>query len=566
MQKNGIYEGVVSGLGTDGEGIIKVEGTTVFVPFCLIGEKVKFKALKVKGNIAYGKIESIENEAYSRVNPPCEVFKKCGGCALQHMDYAAQLEFKRQLVENALAKIGGISVKVQPCVGCASQYRYRNKLALPIGAESGKTVCGFYSLHSHRIVPVKDCLIQSEWVKKVISAVENFAVARHICGYDEQTGRGILRRIVVREIKGAYIFALVVTKDLDVAPLIVELEKNFDNFTFLVNINNSRTNALFSDKWRICRGQGSFEAEDCGIKYSAGANTFLQVNDEVREKLYAKVLDEADEGCVALDLYSGGGMLTAMLAEKCGKSFGIEIVEEASRCADALRDKNGLQNKMFNICGKVEEKIDEVAALVGNSRKIIVCDPPRKGMERSVVNAVARSGAEKVVLVSCNPSTLARDLGLLVGTLREEDGGLIKHTLPENAPYNIVSVTPFDMFPQTKHVETLVVLSKKIPDSHINIDVEFGENEGQFSLKKIKERAEERKPKEKVTYKMIQEYIEKTYGFKVHTAYIAEVKRDLGLPMYDAPNAVEELKKTRAHPTPKMVEAIKETLKHFEII
>ena len=175
-------------------------------------------------------------------------------------------------------------------------------------------------------------------------------------------------------------------------------------------------------------------------------------------------------------------------------------------------------------------------------------------------------------MISCNPATLARDLGILTGTLREKNGALVK-VAPDSANedgddgyFKIESVEPFDMFPQTKHVETLVVLSKKIPDSHINIDVEFGEGEGQFSLKKIKERADERKPKEKVTYKMIQEYIEQTYGFKVHTAYIAEVKRDVGLPMYDAPNAVEELKRPRAHPTPRMVEAIKETLKHFEII
>ena len=187
-------------------------------------------------------------------------------------------------------------------------------------------------------------------------------------------------------------------------------------------------------------------------------------------------------------------------------------------------------------------------------------------MERSVVNAIKNSGAEKVILISCNPATLARDLGILCGTLKESDGGLLKAEPPFDSRYEITSVTPFDMFPQTKHVETLVVLSHKKPDGHINIKVEFGEEEGQVSLKEVAKRAEERKPKEKVTYKKMQDYIEQTYGFKVHTAYIAEVKRDLGLPMYDAPNAVEELKHPRPHPTPKMVEAIKETLKHFEIL
>ena len=186
-------------------------------------------------------------------------------------------------------------------------------------------------------------------------------------------------------------------------------------------------------------------------------------------------------------------------------------------------------------------------------------------MERSVVKAIASSNADKVVLVSCNPATLARDLGLLLGTLTEVDGTLVK-TDKAVSDYEIKSITPFDMFPQTKWCETLVVLSHKKPDGHINIKVEFGEEEGQVSLKEVVKRAEERKPKDKVTYKMIQKYIEENYGFKVHTAYIAEVKRDLGLPMYDAPNAVEELKRPRAHPTLKMVEAIKETLKHFEMI
>lgn len=567
MQKNGIYKGAVKGLGTDGEGIISVEGTTAFVPFCLAGEEVEFKALKVNKNIAYGKLEKLITPSYSRVNPPCPVFEKCGGCALQHINYSAQLDFKKSQVAGALSKIGGIYVGVNECVPCESEFRYRNKLAIPIGVNAGgETVLGFYGLRSHRIVPTDDCLIQAEWVKDVISAVKKYSKAKHISGYNENTREGELRRIVVREIKGRFIIALVSAKPVDASYLIKELGKSFKDFTFLLNINPSEGNAIFSEEWHICRGNGFFEAEECGIKYSAGANTFLQVNDDVRAKLYARVLEEVGKTDVALDLYSGGGMLTAMLAKKCGKAYGIEIVEEASKCADGLKEKNGLQDKMFNVCGAVEDELFKVFEKTEGEKRVIVCDPPRKGMERSVVKAISKSGADKVILISCNPATLARDLGLLLGTLKDEDGKLLKTEGEINSPYRIESVTPFDMFPQTKWCETLVVLSKKIPDSHINVEVEFGEGEGQLSLKKIRERVEARKPKEKVTYKMIQNHIEKTYGFKVHTAYIAEVKRDLGLPMYDAPNAVEELKHPRPHPTPRMVEAIKETLKHFEII
>ena len=566
MEKNKIYDGQVAALGSDGEGIISVNGTTAFVPFCLVGEEVSFKALKVKGNIAYGKIENIKSKSAVRVSPPCPVFTKCGGCDIQHMNYAAQLGFKRNSVATTLSKIGGLNASVEQTVPCESEYRYRNKLALPIGVNAnGETVCGFYAPHSHRIVDTPDCLIQAEWVKKVISAVKKFSKEQGVQGYNEETRKGVLRRIVVREIGGKFIFALVAAKKVNCAPLISELEKNFKNFTFLLNINPSQGNAIFSGEWQVLHGSGYFEAEECGVKYRAGAQTFVQVNDDIRAKLYARVLEEAEEGAVALDLYSGGGMLTAMLAKKCGLAYGVEIVEEASRCADELKEANGLNGKMFNICGAVENEIRKVFALTEGKKRIIVCDPPRKGMERSVVKAVAKSGADKIILISCNPATLARDLGLLTGTLEEEGGNLIKRPAPDGA-YKIESITPFDMFPQTKWCETLVCLSKKIPDSHINVEVEFGEGEGQLSLKNIKERAEARKPKEKVTYKKMQDYIEKNYGFKVHTAYIAEVKRDLGLPMYDAPNAVEELKKPKAHPTPKMVDAIKETLKHFEIV
>lgn len=452
LHKNGIYEGAVEGLGTDGEGIIKIEGTTAFVPFCITGERVRFKALKIKGNIAYGKLEEVLTPSYSRVNPVCPVFGKCGGCDLQHMSYEEQLNFKRESVANALSKIGGVYARVNDCVECENQYAYRNKLVLPIGVDGeGKTAVGFYARHSHRIVPAETCAIQAPWAKTVFDAVYAFANA----------GINVfLRHIVVREIKGKFIFALVATKKINVQPLIAELEKSFKEFTFLLNINSGDTNVIFGSEWIVCRGNGFFEAEENTIKYKAGANTFLQVNDGVRGKLYERVLAEADVGAVAIDLYSGGGMLTAMLAKKCGRAYGIEIVAEASRCADELKIANGLQDKMFNICGTVEGEIDGVFALTEGSPRVIVCDPPRKGMERSVVRAIARSKADRVVLVSCNPATLARDLGLLLGTLVERDGALVKSDTAVS-DYRIESVTPFDMFPQTKWCETLVVISRK---------------------------------------------------------------------------------------------------------
>ena len=460
LHKNEEYEGIVEGLGTEGEGIIKLQGTTAFVPVCLVGERVLFKVLKVNGNIAYGKLLKVIAPSSDRAEPLCPVFGKCGGCDIQHLSYLKQLDFKRDTVSSALSKLGGIYVGVNACVPCEKQYNYRNKLALPIGVDGdGNTVIGFYARRSHRIVPIDSCAIQSEWAKKVFDAIYAW-VNTGVSGYDEVKRTGVLRHIVVREIGGKFIFALVAVKKIDVTPLIAELEKSFENFTFLLNINREQTNVIFGKEWHICRGEGFFEAEEGGIEYRAGANTFLQVNDDVREKLYSQVLEEAEEGAVAIDLYSGGGMLTAKLAKKCRAAYGIEIVEEASRCADELKNKNGLHEKMFNICGRVEDKIGEVFALTEGSSRVIVCDPPRKGMERSVVRAIKEAGADKIILISCNPATLARDLGIIAGTLEEREGALVKCENPVS-DYKIVSVTPFDMFPQTKWCETLVVLTKR---------------------------------------------------------------------------------------------------------
>lgn len=438
-------------MGSDGEGIIKCDGTTAFVPFCLVGERVSYKILKCKDNIAYGKTERIISPSAERVTPPCPVFGKCGGCDLQHMNYPAQLAFKRDSVDANLRKIGGIYCGVNATIPCAKMYNYRNKLVLPVEKTADGLQIGFYARRSHRIVNINSCAIQSDWADDVIAALK---AAAH------EMQSELIRHIAVREIKGRFIFALVVRRKTDATPLVKQLEKSFSNFTFLLNINPDETNVIFGKKWITVRGDGFYAAEDCGIKYKAGANTFLQVNDDIRAKLYAAVLAEADEGSAVIDLYSGGGMLTAMLAKKCAAAYGIEVVEEASSCADELRDMNCLNGKMFNICGRVEDNLKQVFAATEGRKRIIVCDPPRKGMERSVVKAIASSGADKVILISCNSATLARDAGLLCGTLEDINGALFKMG-NEDGPYKVESVTPFDMFPQTKHVETLMILTKK---------------------------------------------------------------------------------------------------------
>ncbi len=464
MEKNGEYKGVVCAIGNDGEGIVKCEGTTVFVPYCLTGEKINFKVLKVMGSVAYGKLTEVNSISPDREIPPCPVYEKCGGCQLQHMKYPAQLAFKKDSIKSTLKKLGGLDVDVLDVVAADKPLRYRNKLALPVSSDDeGNNLVGFYAQRSHRIVPIQDCLIQSEWIRDIILALRRFMSESGIGGYNQATKKGVIRQIVVREIKGKYIITLVVTKVIKVDLFIKELDNFFKDYNILLNVNTSEGNAIFSDEWHLCKGEGYFTAEEFGIIFKAGAETFIQVNDGVREKLYSAVRAAAkDKDAVVLDLYSGGGLLTAMLAKNCKRAYGIELVKEANICADELMKINSLQGKMINICGKVEEKLAEVISETAGEKKIVVCDPPRKGMERSVIYEILKAMPERIVLVSCNPATLARDMGLLLGSLKFGDNGMQK---TENfdinsAPYKVESVTPFDMFPQTKHCECVVVLTK----------------------------------------------------------------------------------------------------------
>ncbi len=564
MQKNDIVTVLAEGMGTQGEGIAHAEGITLFIPFLLPGERARVRVLKVKDGIGYGRLEEILTPAEERVRPRCPVFGKCGGCRLQHLRYREQLKFKARLVRETLRKIGGIEAPVEACVRSERDYGYRNKLQLPVGRIGGKNVVGFFAERSHRIVPTDTCPLHPEWADKVIAALLGFMEKCGLDGYDEFTHTGQIRHIVVREVKKKFLVTLVVTvpefKGIDYFKYL--LGQIFSEYSLFLNLNTAETNVVLGDTFTHIFGAESYEGTEAGVVYSAGPNTFLQVNDGVRSKLYAAVAEYA-EGVFA-DCYAGGGLLTALLAQKCERVYGIEVVPEAHACAVQLAAQNGLSEHMLPILGRVEEVLPALAKK--EKRLGAVLDPPRAGVDRNVLKTIMASGIDPVVMISCNPATLARDLGILTGTLEEQpDGSLVKCEDP-HPMYQIECIRPYDMFPQTRHIETLVVLSHKKPDGHIGVKVEFGEEEGQISLKEAEKRVEERKPKEKVTYKMIQEYIEKTYGFKVHTAYIAEVKRDLGLPMYDAPNAVEELKRPRSHPSPQMVEAIKETLKHFEII
>ncbi len=460
MKKNDTLIASADGLGTQGEGIVRLGDATLFVPYLLPGERAELRVLKEKGGVGYGKIEEILTPAEERVRPRCGAFYKCGGCQLQHMRYRAQLRFKTALVENSLRKIGGIGVPVNPCERSEREYGYRNKLQLPIGRVNGTNVIGFYAERSHRIVDISECPIHPDWAEKVISALHSFMETCGLDGYDEETGKGQLRHIVVRELKNKYIVTLVTTvRRLNgIDYLLFLLDKIFPEYSFYLNFNDKRTNVVFGEEFELLKGKGTYESREGDIVYSAGANTFVQVNDSVRGKLYDKIVSLVGEKDIVLDCYAGGGLLTAMLAKKCRRAYGIEIVPEASECADRLAERNGLKN-MKNVCGRVEEELS--ALLEREKDAVVVLDPPRAGVDRNVIRTLLSRRAPKILLVSCNPATLARDAGMLTGTLVEnERGELVKCAEPDPA-YTVELVQPFDMFPQTRHVETLVVLARR---------------------------------------------------------------------------------------------------------
>lgn len=467
MEKNEEKVGVVVGLGSNGEGIIKQDGMVVFVPYTLVGEKVRYKVLKVTSKCVYGKVLEILTPAEMRVRVNCPVFGKCGGCQLQHVKYMNQLKIKEETVETCFKKVANLNVKVKSTVKGDNQFRYRNKLQLPVAYTSKGTVIGFYAENSHRVVPIDDCLINAPWTADVISAFKQYIEEFDIKGYDEQTGTGELREITVKDVKGNLIItAVVLNENIRGRARMFEILKDHLKYKFslYLNVNSDNTNVIYGDKFILIHGAPEYSGDMLGVRYKIGVQSFMQVNNSVCSKLYSAVRDvvDADENTVVIDAYSGAGLLTALLAKNAKRAMGIEIVPEAVKCANELARQNNLQHKISNYLGKCEDILPDIINKEKeyNSKICLVLDPPRKGCDIKVINSIIKSNIDKIVYVSCKPSTLARDVGLIVGSL-EVVNGEIKRVENPNYRYEVSLVRPFDMFANTKHVETLVCLARK---------------------------------------------------------------------------------------------------------
>lgn len=556
FRKNDLVTLEIEDCGIDGEGIGKADGFTVFVKDAVIGDTVTAKIIKAKKNYGYGRLMEVLKPSPYRVEPKCEFARQCGGCQLQALSYDQQLVFKTNKVKGHLERIGGFTdIPMEPIIGMDELFHYRNKAQFPVGRnKEGKIVTGFYAGRTHNIIENRDCALgvpeNKEVLDRVIAHMEKYGIEP----YNEATGKGLVRHVLIRY--GYFTKEVMVCLILNgnKIPKEEQLVKSLCEIpgmtSITINVNKKRSNVILGEEIRLLWGQEYITDRIGDISYQISPLSFYQVNPMQTQKLYAKALEYADlHGQETVwDLYCGIGTISLFLAQKAKFVRGVEIVPAAIENAKENAKLNGLENTEFFV-GKAEEVLPREYKKNGVYADVIVVDPPRKGCDETLLETMIEMNPERIVYVSCDSATLARDLKYLC-----ERG------------YELRKVCPVDQFGMTVHVETVVLLSHKKPDGHINVKVEFGEGEGKVPLDNIAKRAEEYKPKERVTYKMIKEYIEAKYGFKVHTAYIAEVKRDLGLPMYDAPNAVEELKQPRKHPTVEKVEAIKDALKHFEVI
>lgn len=461
MEKNDVLEICAEALGTNAEGIAHVGGVTLFVPRLLPGERATVRILKVQGNIAYGKVEEVLIPAEERLRPHCPVFGKCGGCQLQHMRYYAQVRWKRDFVRSTLKKIAGITARVERCIRSEHEYGYRNKLQLPIGRLNGENAIGFYAERTHRIVPTQTCPLHPDWADRLIAALHRFMETCGLDGYDETAGTGQLRHLIVREVRGKFLVVLVTTvreiKGIDYFDFL--LGEIFSEYSLFLCVHTGKDNVIFGSEPVLLHGKASYEGTECGITFEAGAGTFLQVNEGVRGKLYDDAASAVSEGETVIDCYSGGGLLTALFAQKCLRAYGIEVVKEATACAKRLAERNKLSGKMFPICGKVEEELPPL--LEREKDATVVLDPPRAGVSREVLKTILLHGVKKIILISCNPASFARDLGILTGFLAETENGELKKCEISDPMYQIEKIQPFDMFPQTRHVETLAVLTRR---------------------------------------------------------------------------------------------------------
>ena len=524
----------IEGYGSAGEGVARLEGQAVFVKGALAGEICQVQLLKVGKSAAWGRVTQVLTPVPGRQSPDCPRYPRCGGCQLRHMTYAEELRFKRQKVQDALQRIGGWTGRVEKIHGAEAPDRYRNKIQFPVA--DGPRV-GFFRARSHEVIDAEDCLLQPLAATRLREAFKLWMERYQVPAYDERVHGGLIRHFYVRVNQRGQSLCAVIANGTDLPhqeELVQALRRAEPDLAGVVlSVNQEKTNVILGKTHRCLWGRDYLEDTLCGLTFRLSVPSFYQVNREQAEVLYGRAL--AFAGLTGretvLDLYCGIGTITLVMARQAGRAIGAEVIPAAVEDAKANAARNEVTNAEF-LCADAAQAAQTLADR-GLRPDVICVDPPRKGLAPAVIDAIVQMAPQRLVYVSCDPATLARDVKRM-----EEQG------------YVLQRAEAVDLFPRTAHVETVVLLSRETNPLTVEVrmEVETGE------------------VKEHPTYKRIQEYVQEKYGFKVHTAYIAEVKRMVGLDMHKAPNAVEQ-RKHEYHPCPpEKVEAIKDALRHFGLI
>jgi len=544
LAKNQCFEMTCDAFGQDAQGVCRHEGMAVFVPGLLPGERALVRIVKPEKRYAFGRVEKLLEKSPSRAEPFCPIYKRCGGCVCQHMTYEASLAFKRQQVQDLLQRVGGLSIEVPPVWGMAHPFGYRNKGAYPVAQTDGAPACGFFAPRSHDLVPLPEggCAIQGEDSAKATQAVLSWMRENSVPAYDEQTGRGLVRHIMTRSTtSGELMVVVVVTRaDIPKASRLIELLRAAvpGLCSVCLSVNSRRTNVILGTDIRVLWGKAAMEDTLCGLRFSVSPLSFFQVNPRQTERLYGLALEYAGlTGTeTVVDAYCGAGTISLLLAQKAKKVIGIEIVPEAIQNANENAARNGIANAEFHV-GATEELLPKLVAN-GLRPDVIVLDPPRKGCDPAVLQAIIAAAPKRVVYVSCGAPTLARDARLLA------EGG-----------YAAEKVQCVDMFCWTGVVETVMLLSKLSDARHIDIHVDMNELD-----------VTPAESQTAATYDDIKAYVREHRGLTVSTLYIAQVKRKYGIIERENYNKAKSEDSKQAKCPSEKEKAIVEAMKHFGML
>ena len=554
MNKNDIVTVEITDIGVSGEGIGHVDGYTLFIKDAVIGDVVEAKVMKAKKNYGYARLMKVITPSEYRVEPKCAFARRCGGCQIQEMSYDRQLVFKDQKIRGNLERIGGftkdqIDTVMQPVVGMEHPFGYRNKAQFPFGTDKeGNPITGFYAGRTHDIIANTDCALGVEQNKEILEIILQYMRENKIKSYDEKTGKGLIRHALIRygfKTKEIMVCLVVNGKKLPKAERLIEKLIQIEGMTSItISPNTRRDNVIMGDSYEILWEQGYITDYIGNVKYQISPLSFYQVNPVQTEKLYGLALEYADlKGDETVwDLYCGIGTISLFLAQKAKQVYGVEIVPQAIDDAKENAKINAIDNAEFFV-GKAEEVLPEYYAEYEREHNgetahadVIVVDPPRKGCDETLLETIVKMQPEKVVYVSCDSATLARDLKYLCAN-----------------GYEIKMCRGVDQFPQSVHVETVVLLSQQKPDDTIEIDLDLDELDATSA-------------ELKATYQEIKDYVLKEFGLKVSSLYISQIKRKCGIEVGENYN-LPKSENARVPQCPKEKEdAIKAALKYFAMI